>query len=147
MRAFFCGVFSFLLLGSVSAISPSLVEARSRFVASSPSVDEDYVVALATANRFLHAWQTQDQETGVLLLADSLKQHTSEDHLQALFSPAGSVQGYEINHGKRVSDGRYSFPVAVFAAASGNGKRSRPRCSSIVVARSGKNDWTIDKLP
>jgi len=131
----------------VSAISPSPVEAKSRFVASPSSVDEDYVVALATANRFLHAWQTQDQETGVLLLADTLKQHTSEDHLQALFSPSGAVQGYEISHGKKVSDGRYSFPVAVFETPGGSGKRSRPRCSSIVVARSGKNDWTIDKLP
>ena len=146
MKAFLLAVAGFVLIGGVSAISPSPVQARSKFTASSASVDDDYVVALATANRFLHAWQTQDQETGVLMLADTLKQHTSEDHLQGLFSAAGAVQGYEISHGRRLSAGRYSFPVAVFEATEGK-KRNRPRSSSIVVARTGKNDWTIDKLP
>jgi hypothetical protein len=147
LKAFFSAVAAFILVGCVTAISPSPVEARSRIASSAPAVDDDYVVALATANRFLHAWQTQDQETGVLMLADTLKQHISEDHLQDLFSVAGAVQGYEISHGKKLSTSRYSFPIAVFEAPGGSKKRKRPRLSNIVVARSGTSDWTIDKLP
>jgi hypothetical protein len=147
LKAIFLVFACLVLVVGLSAIVPLAGEARGRSAASSAAMDDDYVVALGTANRFLHAWQTQDQETGLLMLADTLKQHTSEDHLQALFSTAGSVQGYEISHGKKLGAGRYSFPVAVFEAPGGNKKRTRPRCSSIVVARTGKNDWTIDKLP
>ncbi len=51
----------------------------------STAAERDYVVALATANRFLQAWQTHDQETGLLLLSDSAKLHTSPDVLEAFF--------------------------------------------------------------
>ena len=33
-------------------------------------LDADYIAALATADRFFHAWQNHDQETGLLLLSD-----------------------------------------------------------------------------
>lgn len=137
-----------ILILAFSSLAPLAGEPRTRSAALSlSSTDDDYVVALATANRFLQAWQTRDPETGILMLADSLKQHTSEDYLQAFFSPEGSVQGYEISHGKKIASGRYSFPVAVFEHPEGNRKGSRPRSSNIVVVRNGADDWTVDKLP
>jgi hypothetical protein len=113
---------------------------------ASNAFDADYVFALATANRFLHAWQTQDHETGVLLLTDAAKHHTSEDHLDAFFSQRESPDhGFEITRGKKFGDGHYRFPVALWQTVPG--KKTRPRFSEIIVVRTGKDDWAIDKLP
>ena len=112
------------------------------------SVDADYIPALAAANRFLHAWQVQDHETGVLLLTDAAKQHTSEDRIDAFFSAGYSTdKGFEIGRGKKLQSGRYRFPVALWQTDSGKNRKPHPRFSEIVVVRTGKDDWAIDKLP
>src|SRR5580704_2936620 len=91
------------------------------------NVDADYVSALATANRFLHAWQVQDHETGVLLMTDAAKQHSSEDRLDAFFSAGDSIEeGFEIAHGKKLQAGRYRFPVALWQTISGKNRKPHP---------------------
>ena len=110
--------------------------------------DADYVAALATANRFLHAWQTQDHEAGLLLLTDAAKKQTSEDRLEMFFSSSGSSrEGFEINHGKRLKAGRYQFPVALWQIVPGKDRKPHPHFSEIIVVRTGKDEWAIDKLP
>jgi hypothetical protein len=122
--------------------------ARTHPTQTPSTVDQDYIAALAAANRFLHAWQSLDQETGLLMLSDKLRQQTSEDRLEAFFTPASSAQeAYEISRGKKLNHGRYSFPVALFATPEGNRRWLRPRFSEIIVTRIGKSDWIIDKLP
>ena len=114
----------------------------------SPSVrvDQDYIAALAAANRFLSAWQNQDRETAILLLTDKLKQHTKEERLDTFFSPSTHTQqAYEISSGKKLRQGCYIFRVALFN--SGQPKSAHPHSSQLVVIRSGKNDWAIDKIP
>ncbi len=109
--------------------------------------DRDYISALATANRFLHAWRSQDHEAGLVMLTDAAKHRTSEGRLLAFFSPpAATHQAFEISSGKKLKDGRYSFPIALFEIAPGHG-RTHPRFSEIIVIRTGKDDWAIDKLP
>jgi len=66
--------------------------ARTRAAPARSAVDQEYIAALATANRFLQAWQSQDQETGILLLSDKVKGHTAEEHLQSFFSRADNAQ-------------------------------------------------------
>lgn len=106
-------------------------------------VDQDYIAALAAANRFLSAWQNQDRETAILLLTDKLKQHTKEERLDAFFSPAAHTQqAYQISSGKKIGPGHYVFRVALFNSAS-----RAAHSSQLVVIRSGKNDWAIDKMP
>jgi hypothetical protein len=119
-----------------------------------PPIDPDYVFALATANDFLHAWQTQDSETGILLLTDRLKQRTAANVLDNFFSPGGCQrQGFEIGRGKRLAAGRYQFPVSLFQKrakttfAQTAFKKPRPQPAALIVVRAGKNDWAIDKLP
>ena len=108
-------------------------------------VDPDYIYALATANHFLHAWQTQDQETAVLLLSDRLKQRTSESSLDALLSSnVSKPQSFEIGRGKKLAPGRYQFPIALFQAKA---KWTHPQTAAIVVVKNGNNDWAIDRLP
>ncbi|MGC2193085.1 MAG: hypothetical protein WA628_00310 [Terriglobales bacterium] len=135
-------VIALLLLGALAA--PSL--ARSKPPA--PPVNSNYVSALATANDFLHAWQTQDQETGTLLLTDQLKQRTAEESLNSFFSSAVRPQSFEIGRGKKLGAGRYQFPISLFArSAKASSRWTRPRTSALIVVRAGKSDWAIDKLP
>ncbi len=119
------------------------VWARSRPAWKRASVGSDYIAALATANRFLQAWQSHDQETGLLLLSDAAKQKSSPDNLEAFFS---SGQGaYEITRGKETGGGQYCFSVVLFEV----GERAHPRhvYSELLVRKVGKNDWIIDTLP
>jgi hypothetical protein len=113
-----------------------------------PAVDPGYISALAAANRFLQAWQTQDHEIGLLMLTDAAKQQITEGRLRTLFSPGPSVQqAFEIHRGKRLKDGRYSFPVVLFEVIPVVRRSHHPRSSQIVVIRTGTDDWAIDKLP
>ena len=72
-------------------------------------VDEDYVLALSTANKFLSAWQTRDQAAGLSLLSSSLRSRDSEDELRLYISglsnpyhasfelgPGGTITGWTI---------------------------------------------------
>src|ERR1700739_1191674 len=106
-------------------------------------VDPLYGSALAAANRFLRAWQNQDQETGIMMLSDTARQGLSPDKLQTFFSP-GPEAAYEIARGKRVSSAAYEFPVVLFGGSSAP---SHPHVCTLMVTKSGKNDWAIDKLP
>lgn len=111
------------------------------------STDSNYVPALAAANRFLQAWQTEDHEAGLMLLTDSAKHQTSEDQLEKLFDPEGTVpRGYQIAHGKKLADRRYTFPVTLYEVTSTR-KSPRIRNSQIIVVQTGKDDWAVDKLP
>jgi hypothetical protein len=97
---------------------------------------------LATANRFLHAWQTQDHETGILMLTDAAREHASREQLQEFFSPAGDA-AFEIEHGKLIN-GQYVFPVVLFGVSEND---ARAHTCSIVIVNLGKDDWGVDKLP
>ena len=111
---------------------------------TAPPVDLDYVYALATANHFLQAWQTQDEETVVLLLSDRLKQRTQESSLDTLLtSSLSQPQSFEIGRGKKLAPGRYQFPIALFQART---KWTHPQTAALVVVKNG-NEWAIDKLP
>jgi hypothetical protein len=128
------------------SFAPAL-NAKGKSAAKPTAVDDNYVSALAAANRFLHAWQTQDQETGLLMLSDHSRQQTPEDKLEAFFSPAPHTQqAYEIRPGRKLADGQYSFPVSLLVSQDGR-KWIRPHVSQIDIIRTGKNDWTVDKLP
>ena len=133
-----------LLLLIFAAPCTPLLAAGGR--SASVRVDQDYIAALAAANRFLSAWQNQDHETAILLLTDKVKQHTKEERLDTFFSPSTHTQqAYEISSGKKLRQGCYIFRVTLFN--SGQQKSPRPRSSRLVVIRSGKNDWAIDKIP
>ena len=104
--------------------------------------DSGYVFALGTANRFLHAWQTGDLETGMILLSDHVRGSQNAESLEQLFS-SGSDRAYEIGRGKG-HRGRYRFPV-VLVTKQGSGLHRT--FSEIILVRTGKNDWAVDKLP
>jgi hypothetical protein len=131
----------------VLVVSPTAVLARSKPAASSVAVDREYVSALAGANTFLHAWQAQDHETSLLMLTDTAKRGVPEDRLQDYFSPGASVErSYEIGRGKKIDAGRFEFPVTLFDMTP-ELARMRPRLSRIVLIKTGKEEWAVDRLP
>jgi hypothetical protein len=141
-----------VLLPAGAKTKPSLAFA-SRNDASRPDrvradrrSDRGYISALAAANRFLQAWQNQDHETGLLMLTDDAKQHSSEERMEAFFS-SGADAAYEISRGKKMKGGRYAFPVTLFPFHSDTTKSNRAQRSEIVVVRTGKDEWAIDRLP
>ena len=110
---------------------------------TSRASDDSYSSALAAANRFLHAWQTEDHETGLMMLTDSARQHTTGARLKQFFS-SGSQAAFEIRHGRRLSPGEYVFPVVLFGLSE---PPSRPHTSKIIITKVGDDDWAIDRLP
>jgi hypothetical protein len=137
---------SFLINLCLVALLSAPLAARRKVPA--PVVDTDYIVALSAANHFLHAWQTSDQETGILMLTNRLKQKTSEDALSNFFSSASDrPQSFEIERGRRLAPGRYKFPVTLFHAPASFNQRRSPRTSGLIVVHAGKDDWAIDRLP
>lgn len=138
-------IFSLLiLLLALSAFMPARVHiSRPSHAAAG---DADYISALATANRFLYAWQSHDHETGLLLLTSSAKKRSSEEQVDAFFSdtPQGT---YEISRGKRLTFGRYAFPVALYEKSDSDPNHCHARHSLITVIKTGKDDWAIDTLP
>lgn len=124
--------------------------------------DPDYVVALATANRFLHAWQTGDLNDGMVLVSDGIRHSQNAPELEQFFS-AATDRAFEIGAG-RGTRGRYSFPVVLVSVKEGTGPSAAPssksassptlprrsltrRTSEIILVNAGKNDWVVDKLP
>jgi len=104
--------------------------------------DPNYASALATANRFLQAWQTGDLEAGMVLLSDGVRHAQNPDKFEDFFSTE-AVRGFEITRGT-LSRGRYRFPIVLVTT---HGSQTRRKFSEIVVVDAGKNDWTVDKLP
>jgi len=104
--------------------------------------DPGYVLALATANRFLHAWQTGDLEAGMVLLSDHVRHSRNPDEIEQFFSGAAD-RAFEIMHGKG-KPGRCRFPVVL---VTGEGRRTHRKFSEIILVNTGKNDWVVDKLP
>lgn len=129
----------------VLAISLVNTSAAARHARTHAILDDDYVSALIVANRFLQAWQNHDQETVVLLLTNGAKQRCSEDHLDSFLS-SGS-RAYELGRGKKLPGARYAFPVTFFSPRSSNGRSTRRRYTELIIAKTAKNDWAIDKLP
>jgi hypothetical protein len=138
-----CRITIYFLLSSI-LLSGNPLLSRTR----PETVDRDYLVALAVANKFLTAWQTQDQETAALLLDDHLREPVSEDKLQSLFAPpSGGQSAYEINRGRKLAPGRYEFPITLFRITAASPKKQQPKPTTLVVVHADKNDWLIDKLP
>lgn len=110
---------------------------------SAPGPQPGYVSALAAADHFLHAWQSGDLESGMVLLSSHAKEKATTDAVEKFFTNP-NPSAYEIGRGKLLKGGRYEFPV-VFVGVSKN--HARRRFSSILIVDTGGNDWAVDKLP
>ncbi|MGH9545972.1 MAG: hypothetical protein ACRD23_12225 [Terriglobales bacterium] len=131
---------------SVAPLLSTSAAGRNKHSSSFTVPDRGYSSALATANRFLQAWQNQDHETGLLMLTDAAKQNSSQGRTDSFFS-SGNDGAYEIARGKKLKAGRYAFPITLFTCHSDSTQPDRPQRSQIIVVRAGKDEWAIDKMP
>jgi hypothetical protein len=128
-----------LLLLPLSAWAASSHHPR----AGQPALENPgYILALATANRFLHAWQSGDLEAGMVLLSDHFRHSRNPDEIENFFS-GDTYRAFEIAHGKG-NRGRWRFPVVLLTVEGG---RVHRKFSKIVLVNTGKNDWAVDTLP
>jgi len=126
----------------VLVFSLSLSARPNKHSQTMPAIDPAYVSALSTADRFLHAWQTGDLETGMVLLSDRVRHSQDPEKLEEYFSTRNE-RGFEITRG-RSERRHYRFPVVLVTNSSGHARR---RFSEIVMVNTGKNEWVVDKLP
>ena len=134
-----------LLLGLQSGTLVAAARSKPPKAAKPAALDSDYVAALSAADRFLEAWRIDDLEIGMSLLTSQVKEKTSESEVEKFFSsPAPSA--YEIDRGKLLHRGSYEFPVVLVGPPTGSGIVHR-RLASMVVVKTGNNEWAVDKLP
>lgn len=135
------GILPCVLLAILSVLP--LAAASKAKPTKSSATGADYAHALAAADRFLQAWQGGDIETGIVMLSGDAKNNTNRDDVDRLFASSAPA-AYEIDHGKFLRRGRYEFPIVLVGTSQ---KRPQRRFSTIVVFKTGNNDWVIDKLP
>ena len=128
----------------LTAFPTVLIWARSHghLAKQNAASDPGYALALGAANHFLHAWQTGDIESGMVLLSDRVRHSQNADNLEQFFSNA-TDRAFEIARGHGYK-GRYSFPVVLVTR---RGSHLELRSSEIILVDAGKNDWVVDKLP
>jgi hypothetical protein len=106
--------------------------------------DSGYVFALAAANHFLHAWQTGDLESGMVLLSNGLRHSQNAEQMEDFFSGTSTkIRSFEITRGHG-NPGRYTFPIVLVTP---KGNHITRKFSEITVIEAGTNDWVVDKLP
>jgi len=114
-------------------------------------VDTDYVLALSTANRFLEAWRSRNQDAGLALLSPRLRKSQTEDNWRMAISGCSNPhhQSYEITGGKRLPDGRVQFDVWLHDHYTGqrSGHSPRQMAEHIILIKVGKEEWKVDGAP
>jgi hypothetical protein len=106
--------------------------------------DSNYVAGLALANRFLAAWQSNDQAAAMPLLTTRAKDQSTEEGVDQLFS-GSSNRAFEITHGHLLRQGRYQFSIVLLQTDDSG--HTRRRFAELIITSTGKNDWAVDKLP
>ena len=124
-------------------LAPAPVSAKKHKAPAQPT-DSNYIAGLGIANRFLAAWQSNDQAAAMPLITTRAKEQSTEEGVDQLFS-GSSNRGFEITRGHPLRQGRYQFSIVLLQTdASGHARR---RFAELIITKTGKNDWAVDKLP
>jgi hypothetical protein len=136
-------VISALIAIALAFFGSPVASAKKHKAATQPT-DSNYIAALATANRFLAAWQDNDQAAAMPWVTNRAKQQSTEEGVDKLFS-GSSTRAFEISRGRLVRQGRYQFSI-VLVQNDDSGHTHR-RFTELIITNTGNNDWAVDKLP
>jgi hypothetical protein len=125
------------------ALTTSPLTWAKKHKAAAQPTDANYIGALTVANRFLAAWQGNDQAAAMPLITNRAKQQSTEEGIDKLFS-GSEARAFEITHGRAIRQGRYLFPIVLLQADDSGTHR---RFGDLVITATGMNDWAVDKLP
>ena len=143
-------LFTFLLCISTLPLSaPGAQRKVQRKAPASNALDQDYVLALWSAEQFLYAWATRNQYDGLALLSPKLKAKYPEEYLRSYISGVENPhhQAFEIGRGKRTSAGQLSFPVVMYEHYTGQKETLHPKPLSLTMIQAGPDTWLVDDLP
>jgi hypothetical protein len=135
--------FAFVITIAFAFSVPTLGWAKKHKALTQPT-DSNYIAGLGTANRFLAAWQGNDQAAAMPLITNRAKQQSTEEGIDKLFS-GSSTRAFEITRGRALRQGRYQFSI-VLLQEDDSGHTHR-RFAELIITNTGKNDWAVDKLP
>ncbi len=113
-------------------------------------IDQDYVLALSTAYRFLCAWQSRDTHAGMKLLSSPLKAKRSEEDWNQYISGISNPhhESFEISSGTRLGDNRMSFEFLLYEHYTGEQwRKPRPAPAKIILIMAGAESWLVDEVP
>jgi hypothetical protein len=114
-------------------------------------VDSDYVLSLSTANKFLEAWRSRNQDAGLVLLSPSIRESRTDDEWRMAISGVSNPhhQSYEISGGKRLPDGRLQFDVWLYDHYTGQQDEpsTRGKPEHIILIKVNNKEWKVDEVP
>ena len=137
-----------ILFAGILAANPALAQRGRNH--SAATANQDYILALTTADQFMHAWATRNQDDGLALLTPRLKGRFPEDYFRYYVSGLSNPhhQAFEIGRGKRLPSGAYSFPVVMYLHYNGQKESAPfPKPLTITVVQAGPESWLVDDLP
>jgi hypothetical protein len=123
---------------------------------STDFVDQDYVLALSTANRFLEAWQGRDVDGALAITSRRVKGCYPAERLATYLSGLSNPhhEAFEIAVDKRLPDGRYAFEVRLYEHYAGEKWREpKKKASRIVLVQAEADEWgrrekwLVDEVP
>jgi len=109
-----------------------------------------YAPALASANAFCRAWQSQDYLAAKKLFSAALLERHAVGRLVSAVQGATNHKhvAYEISRGRRLEDGRYEFPVRLYVRYTGQmSDRQETIDARVVVVSDAAGLWRLDEIP
>lgn len=114
-------------------------------------INPDYVFALHTTNRFLHAWLIRDYKDGMNYISDDLKKSVSEEELITFFSGTSDPHhmAYEVVGWRYVNEETIKFHVWLYEVVTSESSKSinHPEPFYVEVVRINKDKWLVNTLP
>jgi hypothetical protein len=114
-------------------------------------IDGNYVFALNTVDRFLHAWLMRDYKKGVKYISGALKKSVSKEELKLFFSGRSNPRhaAYEVVGWKYINDDTIRFNVWLYEYIAGESFNpiKHPEPFYIEVIRVEDEKWFINTLP
>src|SRR5579864_1153449 len=144
-------------VGMVGALVCSTTSAAAVFgqrsmppVKAGVMVDDHYILALAAADTFLHAWAARDVTEARAVLTPAATARYSPDELATLIQGTSSPhhESFEIGPGARLSPTKYAFDVIEYLYMTNMGANDpRPKPARLVVVQTGPETWLVDEFP
>lgn len=135
-----------VLASNSSCLIPAIKNTTTGF-----DISPDYVFALHTTDRFLHAWLMRDFKDGVNYISDELKQNVPEEQLITFFSGSSNPNhmAYEVVGWRFVDENTMKFHVWLYEYISNESSNfiNQPEPFYIEVVKVDKDKWMVNTLP
>jgi hypothetical protein len=112
-------------------------------------VDDHYILALSTADQFLHAWAFRSADEGRTVLTPAAIRRHSAEELTMLFQGVSSPhhESFEIGPGHKISPTKYAFDIIEYEYLTNmNSSGPRPKPSRLVVVEVASGKWLVDEF-